>query len=90
MSTGNMVVLVIFFRKSISPTSYIKVNAHIAELNQTKVTCILTVIFVLFNKRGRSLGASSIQIHAMLIISNFYVVISMLEESLLAMIYSVL
>ena len=39
-----------FFRKSISPASYIKVNAHIAELNQTKVTCILTVIFVLFNK----------------------------------------
>jgi hypothetical protein len=86
-----MVVLVnVFFLKSLSPTSYIKVSAHIAKLNQTKVTCILTVIFVLFNKWGRSLGASSIQTQAMLIISNFYVVISMLKESFLAMIYSVL
>jgi hypothetical protein len=39
---------------------YKKISAHIAELKQTKVTCILTVIFVLFNING--LGVCSIQI----------------------------
>jgi hypothetical protein len=39
---------------------------------------------------GWSLGASSVQIQVMLIMYNFYVVISMLQDSFLAMIYSVL
>jgi hypothetical protein len=85
-----MLVLVSVFLtgKSLSTTtSYKEISAHIAELNQTKVACILTVtLFCLMN----GLGASSIQIQAMVINFNFSVAISMLKESFLAMIYSVL
>jgi hypothetical protein len=53
MSTGNMVLVNVFFENHAllqHHTKRLKVSAHIAELNQTKATCILTVIFVLFNK----------------------------------------